>query len=213
MSSTPSLDLSNIQWRMPEWVQSVGGLRTENVLDYFSFSPFYDHKSNNQMLKMQSQFNALDLGDLNNHLRRLTGTQFVVTQERPPFLWIIQKQHRLNEQEVRPLNTYFVCNENIYMAPNAYTLLATRMLNATHSLQTALKKIENMPQYHPQEGYTYPQKISDNSSSHIKDPQESDNKETAAVDDNADNTFSTEDFSVVRAFMKSLHSFPNPTNP
>ncbi|EPY52181.1 mediator complex subunit Pmc5 [Schizosaccharomyces cryophilus OY26] len=211
MTTTPSpFDLSNIQWRMPEWVQSVGGLRTENVLDYFSFSPFYDHKSNNQMLKMQSQFNALDLGDLNNHLRRLTGTQFVVTHERPPFLWIIQKQHRLNEQEVKPLSTYFVCNENIYMAPNAYTLLATRMLNATHSLQTALKKIENIPQYHPQEGYTYPQKISDNPSSQGKDLQETNKNENTNAENNVDYTFSAEDFSVVRAFMMSLQSLHNP---
>lgn len=26
----PSVDLTSIQWRMPEWVQSMGGLRTEN---------------------------------------------------------------------------------------------------------------------------------------------------------------------------------------
>lgn len=77
---------------------------------------------------MQSQFNALDLGDLNSQLKRLTGIQFVIIHERPPFLWVIQKQNRLNENEVKPLTVYFVCNENIYMAPNAYTLLATRMV-------------------------------------------------------------------------------------
>lgn len=95
----PSVDLTSIQWRMPEWVQSMGGLRTENVLEYFSQSPFYSHKSNNEMLKMQSQFNALDLGDLNSQLKRLTGIQFVIIHERPPFLWVIQKQNRLNENE------------------------------------------------------------------------------------------------------------------
>lgn len=48
---------------------------------------------------MQSQFNALDLGDLNSQLKRLTGIQFVIIHERPPFLWVIQKQNRLNENE------------------------------------------------------------------------------------------------------------------
>nr|4H63_F Chain F, Mediator of RNA polymerase II transcription subunit 6 [Schizosaccharomyces pombe 972h-] len=158
----PSVDLTSIQWRMPEWVQSMGGLRTENVLEYFSQSPFYSHKSNNEMLKMQSQFNALDLGDLNSQLKRLTGIQFVIIHERPPFLWVIQKQNRLNENEVKPLTVYFVCNENIYMAPNAYTLLATRMLNATYCFQKALTKIEKFPQYNPQEGYTYPKLSNDN---------------------------------------------------
>ncbi|KAK9327775.1 MED6 mediator subfamily complex component-domain-containing protein, partial [Lipomyces starkeyi] len=41
----------------PEWIQMFG-LRTDNVLEYFVQSPFYDRASNNQVLKMQSQFNT-----------------------------------------------------------------------------------------------------------------------------------------------------------
>ncbi|SCV03437.1 LAME_0H10418g1_1 [Lachancea meyersii CBS 8951] len=51
--SAPQLD--ELQWKSPEWIQSFG-LRTDNVLDYFAESPFFDRTSNNQVAKMQQQF-------------------------------------------------------------------------------------------------------------------------------------------------------------
>lgn len=56
MNVTP---LDELQWKSPEWIQ-VFGLRTENVLDYFSESPFFDKTSNNQIIKMQRQFSQLN---------------------------------------------------------------------------------------------------------------------------------------------------------
>ncbi|QEU59897.1 Med6 [Kluyveromyces lactis] len=51
--SLPPLD--ELQWKSPEWIQTFG-LHTDNVLDYFSESPFFDKTSNNQVVKMQQQF-------------------------------------------------------------------------------------------------------------------------------------------------------------
>ncbi|CAI4063636.1 mediator complex subunit MED6 SKDI_08G1010 [Saccharomyces kudriavzevii IFO 1802] len=56
MNVTP---LDELQWKSPEWIQ-VFGLRTENVLDYFAESPFFDKTSNNQVIKMQRQFSQLN---------------------------------------------------------------------------------------------------------------------------------------------------------
>lgn len=50
--------LDELQWKSPEWIQTFG-LRTENVLDYFSESPFFDKTSNNHVIKMQRQFSQL----------------------------------------------------------------------------------------------------------------------------------------------------------
>jgi mediator of RNA polymerase II transcription subunit 6 len=61
-------------------------------MEYFSTSPFYDRQSNNQVLKMQSQFNAL--GDLNQRLSSMRGIEFIVHSEHPPDMWIIRKQRR-----------------------------------------------------------------------------------------------------------------------
>ncbi|CAL9729706.1 mediator of RNA polymerase II transcription subunit 6 [Monosporozyma unispora] len=55
MNGTP---LDELQWKSPEWIQSFG-LRTDNVLDYFAESPFFDKTSNNYVIKMQRQFSQL----------------------------------------------------------------------------------------------------------------------------------------------------------
>jgi hypothetical protein len=90
--------------------QAFGGLTTENgeqplplndvyylVLEYFATSPFYDRQSNNQVLKMQSQFNAL--GDLNQRLSSMRGIEFTVHSEHPPEMWIIRKQRRQSPED------------------------------------------------------------------------------------------------------------------
>src|SRR5436853_5106924 len=74
------------------------------VLEYFSTSPFYDRQSNNQVLKMQSQFTALGLGDLNQRLSLMRGVEFVVHAEYPPDMWIIRKQRRNSPEDGTNLN-------------------------------------------------------------------------------------------------------------
>lgn len=50
--------LDELQWKSPEWIQAFG-LRTDNVLDYFAESPFFNKTSNNQVIKMQRQFSQM----------------------------------------------------------------------------------------------------------------------------------------------------------
>lgn len=57
--------LDELQWKSPEWIQSFG-LRTDNVLDYFAESPFFDKTSNNHVIKMQRQFSTLPPNNNNN---------------------------------------------------------------------------------------------------------------------------------------------------
>ncbi|CCH58096.1 hypothetical protein TBLA_0A02960 [Henningerozyma blattae CBS 6284] len=54
MNTTP---LDEVQWQSPEWIQAFG-LYTDNVLDYFSESPFFNKTSSNQSIRMQRQFQA-----------------------------------------------------------------------------------------------------------------------------------------------------------
>ena len=90
-------DLSSIKWRMPEFITYHGGLRTDLIMEYFSLSPFYDRRSNNQVLKMQSQLMAL--GDIQENLSRMTGLEFTISGERVPDIWIIKKQYRMSPTE------------------------------------------------------------------------------------------------------------------
>lgn len=70
------------------------------VLEYFSHSPFFDKRSNNAVLKMQSQFQKF--GDVNEALKKMTGVEFVVSSYDPPDLFTISKQDReaYNEGEL-----------------------------------------------------------------------------------------------------------------
>lgn len=152
--------LDEVQWRSPEWIQRFG-LRTDNVLDYFSQSPFFDRSSNNQVLKMQSQFNELgqaqhrNPAEFYNELRNMRGVEFVVAISREPDLWVIRKQNRLSPQETRPLATYFVIGENIYMAPSVYSVVTSRLLSTTLNLNKALTKARALPGFSPSQGYFY----------------------------------------------------------
>ncbi|OBA24675.1 hypothetical protein HANVADRAFT_28170 [Hanseniaspora valbyensis NRRL Y-1626] len=53
------LVLDELQWKSPEWIQYFQGLNSNNVLEYFMESPFFQESnkteiSNNQLIKMQS---------------------------------------------------------------------------------------------------------------------------------------------------------------
>ncbi|ODQ67307.1 MED6-domain-containing protein [Nadsonia fulvescens var. elongata DSM 6958] len=148
--------LDELQWRSPEWIQAFG-LRTDNVLEYFAQSPFFDRSSNNQVLKMQSQFNENlhTRTDLHKELQNMKGIEFVISFSREPELWIVRKQNRLSPQEVRPISTYFVVNENIYMAPSVLSVIQSRLLSTVLSMRQALDQAFSLPNYSPSQGYTY----------------------------------------------------------
>lgn len=148
--------LDEVLWRAPEWIQMFG-LRTDNVLEYFSQSPFYDRSSNNQVLKMQSQFNENLHGrlDLSAELKNMQGIEFVIALAKEPEMWVIRKQNRLSPHEAKQLATYFVIGENIFMAPNVYSVVSSRLLSTVLSLNKALSKAVTLPTYSPSQGYSY----------------------------------------------------------
>lgn len=148
--------LDEVQWRAPEYIQAFG-LRTDNVLDYFAQSPFYDRSSNNQVLKMQSQFNDNFYGrqDLYSELKNMKGIEFVIVLAREPDLWIIRKQQRLSPMEVRLKATYFVVGGNIYQAPSVYSIVSSRLLSTTLNLSKALDIAASLPSFSPSQGYSY----------------------------------------------------------
>ncbi|KAJ1659207.1 Mediator of RNA polymerase II transcription subunit 6, partial [Dispira simplex] len=100
--------LTHLEWRHTEWLVANGGLRSDNVLQYFSESPFWDTTSNNAVLKMQTQFNELQTAQLD--LKQMTGLEFAVVHERLPTLFVIRKQRRRSPTEVTPLATYYILN-------------------------------------------------------------------------------------------------------
>ncbi|BFZ55093.1 Mediator of RNA polymerase II transcription subunit 6 [Savitreella phatthalungensis] len=148
-----STDLRHIVWRAPEIIKAFGQLRTDNVLEYFSFSPFYDRRSNNSALKMQSQFQ--NFGDATLALTRMRGLEFAVASEQPPDLWIISKRYRESPSEVRPIASYIVLNANIYLAPDTANILSTRLLNINHALADLTTLLHDNVYYDPDSGHRF----------------------------------------------------------
>ncbi|KAK7208147.1 putative MED6 mediator subfamily complex component [Myxozyma melibiosi] len=155
-AAEPPLD--ELQWRAPEWI-AQWGLRTDNVLEYFAQSPFYDRSSNNQVLKMQSQFSSpmMQPQDVHKLLESMRGIEFAIAIPNPgTALWVIRKQNRISQTEAIPLATYFVIEENIYMAPTVYSVVSSRIMACSKELTEALAiAADKLPNFSPTTGYSY----------------------------------------------------------
>ncbi|CDR45302.1 CYFA0S17e01134g1_1 [Cyberlindnera fabianii] len=155
MSDQPALD--ELQWKNPEWIQSFG-LNTGNVLEYFSESPFFDRRANNQTVKMQMQFQAgiqMDSTMIEKEMKKLTGLEYVIHLRREPDFWVLRKQNRLSPDRVEPLADYFVIGANVYMAPTAKDIVSSRLLSSALSLKHAINNLQTLAQFTPSDGHTY----------------------------------------------------------
>ncbi|RKP24982.1 mediator complex, subunit Med6, partial [Syncephalis pseudoplumigaleata] len=159
-------DLTKLVWHFPEWLGQFGPLNPVTVLDYFEHSPFWDPTCNNAVLKMQTQFNALEA--LQEHLRqvlglhrllatarRMTGVEFSVVHERWPALFIIRKQLRRGPNEVVPLAVYHVVHGHVYQSPDMLTLLNTRISTSLHHLEKAMDRARQLVDFQPARGYQW----------------------------------------------------------
>lgn len=150
-----SQELDEIQWRNPEWINQFG-LNTGNVLEYFSESPFYDRTSNNQVLKMQFQYQPPP-PNLNtpleytryfeSKLMEMVGIEFVVAYIREPDFWVIKKQNRLNRDSVQVLQSYFIIGANIYQAPTLYKILGSRLLSSTYFIKNTIRSLNDLAEF------------------------------------------------------------------
>lgn len=147
--------LDEIQWKNPEWINQFG-LFTGNVLDYFSESPFYDRTSNNQVIKMQFQFQPpppnittpLEFTKyFENKLMDMVGIEFVLAYIREPDFWIIRKQNRLSKDHVNILQDYYIIGANIYQSPKIYHLISSRLLNSTYLIKNSINLLNSLNEF------------------------------------------------------------------
>lgn len=156
--------LDELQWKNPEFIQQLG-LRTDNVLEYFSQSPFFDRASNNQVVKMQTQFNEnfqqISSQEIEQQLKKMTGIEFVILYRREPDFWIIRKQNRVNPERADPIGDYYIIGANVYMAPNVKDVISNRLLSSALSLNQAFNKMQTLAQFTPSDGHTYKFQVND----------------------------------------------------
>ncbi|RLV94931.1 Mediator of RNA polymerase II transcription subunit 6 [Spathaspora sp. JA1] len=150
--------LDEIQWKSPEFIQERG-LHSNNVLEYFALSPFYDRTSNNQVLMMQFQYQQIQIPMnmtfhqyFQSRLTEMTGIEFIIAFTREPDFWIVRKQRRLDPTSTLTLQDYYIIGANVYQAPRIYHVLSSRMLSSVLSLRNSIDILNNMSSYHISDG-------------------------------------------------------------
>ncbi|OAQ95979.1 hypothetical protein LLEC1_02855 [Akanthomyces lecanii] len=160
MDSKNEPPLDEIQWRSPLLIQQMGGLHSNTILFYFAESPFFERTSNNAVIMSQamnnmSMYHFIQTREaFEGRLKTMSGLEFIVGEEPAESgpgmgtgVWVIRKQTRRKryqeEDEITVHASYFVVNENIYMAPTLADILASRIvrggtLEAHHSMRQPL---------------------------------------------------------------------------
>ena len=152
-SNNPTMELDEVEWRSPEWI-NVHGLRTDNVLEYFSQSPFFDRQCNNALLKMQRQYTQqpqqpqqpVFIPTVDPELTQLRGREYVVAHTREPDLWVIHQRQRHGQGDtpgaVTVERVFFVVGASVYMAPQTRRVAQQGALAVAQALGGALAKMD-----------------------------------------------------------------------
>ena len=116
-----ALQFIDIQWL------SVYGIRSENALEYFYTSPFFDTRSNNQTVRIQ----GVDVSKRDGILREMLGKEYVLdglnTDE--PNLYVIREQvrHSSRPGDVSLVSVFYILDGVIYQSPDFLDLLNSRV--------------------------------------------------------------------------------------
>lgn len=105
----PDEDLCHLVWRAPAWLSeqaashaappsSTFGVTPSNALEYFSLSPFFDRRSTNQTLMMQTMYSnqaPLDHARMAEELKRFVGVEYALLDgQSSEGAFVIEKRYR-----------------------------------------------------------------------------------------------------------------------
>ncbi|RHZ62063.1 hypothetical protein Glove_344g54 [Diversispora epigaea] len=152
MFDLETFDTRHISFRDDYWFQYNGVLTNENVLEYFSISPFYERQCNNEIVKMSSRVLT---EPIEVTLRKMKGIEYSVILSIPPNLFLIQKRNRISVNEIVNLETYYILKGNIYQTPDLESVVTSRLMNNLYHLHTALNQNYQNVEWHPSTGYTW----------------------------------------------------------
>ncbi|WOO80125.1 Mediator of RNA polymerase II transcription subunit 6 [Vanrija pseudolonga] len=141
-------DLRHIHWSWPEAIAAnpARSLATPDLaMDYFAFSPFWDSKSNNNVLRTQRRIENPTYGHAEEKVELTafrTGFEYIVAHARAPDVFVIHRRDVLPDGGRGPVtHAYFILQDKVYMSPNLHDIAATRLRNATYLLSTTFSAL------------------------------------------------------------------------
>ena len=138
-----------------QWL-NIFGLHKENVLEYFSTSPFYDCSSDNHIIFTQRISP--------DKLLELTGIQFIVDDKamHPPELFVIKKIRRKSPKSFDILQIYYCLDGTIYLAPTFFDLMRSRTIKGSYYLLQSFQNLSKHTLYTAERGQVFVDPIEDN---------------------------------------------------
>lgn len=125
-------------------------LTAENIIRYFSLSPFYDKGCLNEILKMQSQFANIDIS---HKLTTLPGFYYIL-EHNVQDLFVISKKNNTG-QRTSTLRMYYCISGYIYCAPTVRAVSESRIVDSLSYLNEALDKYEEMKTFDWLKGFRF----------------------------------------------------------
>ncbi|OXG89222.1 hypothetical protein C349_00356 [Cryptococcus neoformans var. grubii Br795] len=150
-------DLSHIHWSWPEAIAAnpARSLATPDLaMDYFAYSPFWDAKSNNNVLRTQRRIENPAYGHAEEKVELnafMSGFEYVVAHSQPSDLFVIHRREvEPSGKRDRVTGAWFILHEKIYQCPTLFDVMSTRLKNATSLISKTLGILsENRPPANP----------------------------------------------------------------
>lgn len=93
-------------------------------MDYFSRSPFYDKKSDNEIIKIQQL--------PSDHLKKMRGIQFTIKYCNED-LFVIAKCKRESELFAQDLAIFYILHDHVMMSPDIFSVVQARLVWLSYS--------------------------------------------------------------------------------
>nr|XP_018262884.1 uncharacterized protein I303_04370 [Kwoniella dejecticola CBS 10117]OBR85042.1 hypothetical protein I303_04370 [Kwoniella dejecticola CBS 10117] len=123
-------------------------------MDYFAYSPFWDTKSNNSVLRTQRRVENPTYGHAEEKIELnafKSGFEYIISHAQPPDLFVIQKREvEPSGRRDRVTGCWFVLHEKIYQSPTIYDVVSARLRNASYLISKTLNTLsESHPSSNP----------------------------------------------------------------
>jgi len=157
----PEEDFTGISWSDPQYlaVNNVPHLQHYNIINYFSFSPFYDRKCINSQLH-QAQLNPEQQQDA---LQSWKGKQYALDGAQEPRLWAIIRNVRegLERDQYKSTGMFYIIDLNVFQSPTLLSVIQSRLMSSIFHVQSAFDILSSFTEYDPIHNYTWNRKKSE----------------------------------------------------
>lgn len=113
---------------------NFNSLNENNIMEYFSYSPFFEKNSINQLCSIQNL-------DFNKQKYKEVGIEFnLESVSKDKELYLITKSHRRYE-ESKLISYYYIFKGSVYQAPDIYSVITSNLESITNNFVNIITEL------------------------------------------------------------------------